>query len=294
MTSPPTHSDPRGRVVDAIRALRPGLGEVDEHASLADLGLDSLDRVALAVAVERSTGVALPDLVLTSVRTVAELIAHLSTDHGATTASITAPDTDEGAGEGGWVEDGAHVGPGTRLWHQAQIVAGATVGRDCTLGKGAYVGAGSRIGDLVKIGNYAGVFGARIADRVMICPAALLLEDPAPRATTPDGRRKQSNDFIRLPVTIGHGATIGAGAVIAPGVRVGAHALVALGAVVVRDVAAHALVAGNPARHCGWVCTCGHTLNDQLRCPGCRSAYTPDSDSLKAPGLSCCDSIPEP
>lgn len=294
MTRPPTPSDPRGRVVDAIRALRPGLGEVDEHASLADLGLDSLDRIALAVAVERSTGVGLPDLVLASARTTADLITHLSTASCEITASTPSPDAGDGAGEGGWVEDGAHAGPGTRLWHQAQLAAGATIGRDCTLGKGAYVGTGSSIGDLVKIGNYACIFGARIADRVMICPGALLLEDPAPRATTPDGRRKQSSDFIRRPVIIGHGATIGAGAVIAPGTEVGPHALVALGAVVVHDVPAHALVAGNPARHCGWVCTCGHTLDDLLRCPGCHCGYTRDGEHLSTRGLGCCDTASEP
>ncbi len=295
MTSPLTHRDPRGQVLDAIRTIRPGQREVDENVSLADLGLDSLDRVALAVAVERSTGLALPDLVLATARTAADIAAHLTTIARSEISTNTAfPDTVDRTVEGGWVEDGAHAGPGTRLWHQAQIAAGATVGRDCTLGKGAYVGASSSIGDLVKIGNYACVFGARTADAVMICPGALLLEDPAPRATTTDGRRKESSEFTRRPVTIGHGATIGAGAVIAPGATIGPHALVALGAVVVRDVAAHALVAGNPARHCGWVCRCGHALDDQLRCSVCPCAYTRDGDHLSARDRSCCDDIREP
>lgn len=122
---------------------------------------------------------------------------------------------------------------------------------------------------------------------------ALLLEDPVPRATTSDGRHKKSGDFTRRPVTIGHGATIGAGAVIVPGATIGPHALVALGTVVVRDVVAHALVAGNPARHCGWVCACGHVLDDQLRCPACRCAYTRDGDRLSACDRSCCADIPE-
>ncbi|MGH3799488.1 MAG: phosphopantetheine-binding protein [Pseudonocardiaceae bacterium] len=285
MTSSLTYTDLCGPVLDALRALRPDQGEVGEDTSLVDLGLDSLDRVALAVAVEHSTGLPVPDLVLASVRTAADIITHLTTARSEISAPPDAPDR---AGEGGWVDAGARVGTGSRLWHQAQIATGATVGRDCTLGKGVFVGAGSRIGDLVKIGNYACVFGAQIADAVMICPGALLLEDPAPRATT-DGRRKQSGEFTRRPVTVGYGATIGAGAVIAPGTVIGPHALVALGAVVVRDVAAHALVAGNPARHCGWVCTCGHTLNDHLRCPACPGTYTRDGDHLSAP-----DEIPEP
>src|ERR1035437_2814418 len=84
----------------------------------------------------------------------------------------------------GWVDPGGSAGDRTRLWHQAQIAAGARVGADCTLGKGAYVGTGAVIGDQVKIGNYACVFGAVIASEAMICPGAMLLEDPSPRATT--------------------------------------------------------------------------------------------------------------
>ncbi|MGH4001318.1 MAG: phosphopantetheine-binding protein, partial [Pseudonocardiaceae bacterium] len=202
------HTDLRGRVLAALRAIRPCQSEVGEDASLVDLGLDSLDRVALAVAVEHSTGLAVPDPVLATARTTAEIIAHLTIAGSDISVSTAPPDAPARAGEGGWVEDGARVGAGSRLWHQAQIAAGATVGRNCTLGKGAFVGAGSSIGDLVKIGNYACVFGARIADEVMICPGALLLEDPAPRATTADGRRKESGEFTRRPVTIGHGATI--------------------------------------------------------------------------------------
>lgn len=135
------------------------------------------------------------------------------------------------------------------------------------------------IGDRVKIGSYACVFGAVVADEAMICPGALLLEDSAPRATTAGGNRKGPSGFTRRPVHVGPGATIGAGAVIAPGVTVGALALVAVGAVVVRDVAAHALVAGNPARPCGWVCACGATLDLDLRC-GCGRAYAFDGQAL--------------
>ncbi|GAB3946736.1 hypothetical protein GCM10027614_40740 [Micromonospora vulcania] len=67
---------------------------------------------------------------------------------------------------------------------------------------------------------------------------------------------------------------------IAPGVTVGHDALVAIGAVVVRDVLPYALVAGNPARQCGWVCTCGRTLADTLRCPRCSRGYIRHGDEL--------------
>ena len=182
----------------------------------------------------------------------------------------------------GWTDPGGSAGPRTRLWHQAQVAAGATVGADCTLGKGAYVGAGAVIGDRVKIGNYACVFGASVADEAMICPGAMLLEDPAPRAANPDGTLKTASDWTPRPVSVGHGATIGASAVIAPGVTVGPRAMVAIGAVVTRDVAAHALVAGNPARPVGWACACGATLDAGLRCPSCGRAWEHGEQGLAA------------
>ena len=183
------------------------------------------------------------------------------------------------------VDPAAVVGAGTRIWHQAQVMAGATVGADCILGKGVFLGPGTRLGDRVKIGNGAHLFGATVGDDVMICPGALCLEDPAPRATGPDGLPKGAADFQRRPVTIDHGATIGAGALCAPGTVIGHHALVALGAVVHRDVPAHALVAGNPARTAGWICACATTLDDQLTCPACRRTYQrrPDGTLTQAP-----------
>ena len=81
---------------------------------------------------------------------------------------------------------------------------------------------------------------------------------------------------------MGHGATIGASATIAPGVAIGPRAMIAIGAVVTRDVAAHALVAGNPARPVGWACACGTTLDAGLRCPSCGRAWEHGDQGLAA------------
>ncbi|MFE6023498.1 phosphopantetheine-binding protein [Streptomyces sp. NPDC056441] len=267
------------QVLGAVRQVRPDHTEPGPDTAFRDLGLDSLDRLALAVAVEQATGLAVSDRALSDATTPADLARRLPAPTDRSTPMDQQPPSLPSPGSG-WLDDGARAGQGTRLWHQAQITDGAIVGADCTLGKGCFVGAGSTIGNRVKIGNYAGVFGANVADEAMISPGVLLLEDPAPRATTPDGRRKGSDDWTRHPVTIGTGATIGAGAAVAPGVTVGAHALVAVGAIVLRDVPAHGLVIGNPARQVGWVCRCGQTLDPVLHCTTCQRVYQRDGDEL--------------
>lgn len=178
------------------------------------------------------------------------------------------------------IAPGARIGAGTRVWHQAQVADDVEIGTGCTLGKSCYVGAGSRLGADVKIGNHADVFGAQLDDEVMISPQAVLTEDRAPRATRPDGQRQGPGDWTSTPVIVRRGATIGAGARVAPGVAIGQYALVGIGAVVLRDVAPHALVLGNPGRAVGWVCRCAATLDSRLRCLRCDRAYEFVADLL--------------
>lgn len=183
------------------------------------------------------------------------------------------------------VHPSARVGARTRIWHQVQVGEGVQVGADCVLGKGVYVSSAAVIGDRVKIQNGCGVFGARLEEEVMLAPGVYLLEDPAPRAATPQGAPKAWDDWTRRPVTIRRGATVGANAVIAPGVTVGRYALVAIGSAVNRDVPDHALVAGNPARQVGWVCRCGKHLDETLTCPTCQISFVTGEHgpSLRSP-----------
>ncbi|GAC1366310.1 MAG: acyltransferase [Actinomycetota bacterium] len=180
------------------------------------------------------------------------------------------------------VGSAALIGEGTTVWHQAQVMDGATVGRECTIGKGAYVGAGTCLGDGVKVGNYANLFGALVEDRAFIAPMVCLLEDPAPRATNPDGTRRGPGDVERRPVAVRRGATVGAGALVLPGAVIGENALVAAGSVVNRDVPPHAVVAGNPARGVGHVCICGLRLDQEMAC-ACGRAYRATAGGGAAP-----------
>lgn len=167
----------------------------------------------------------------------------------------------------------ATLGAGTKVWHQAQIADGVHVGIDCVLGKGVYLGVGTVLGDRVKVQNGCGVFGATLEEGVLLAPGVYLLEDPAPRATRPDGISKGPADWQTLPVTVRRGASIGANATVAPGVVIGRSAMVAICSAVHRDALDHAFVAGNPARQVGWVCACGVRLDEGLACPTCATRH---------------------
>lgn len=180
--------------------------------------------------------------------------------------------------ESAFVEDGALIGPGTSVWHHAQVRAGARVGEACIIGKGVYIGAEVRIGNRCKIQNYALVYeGATVGNGVFLGPSVIVANDRFPRAVNPDGSAKTADDWHLGRVLIEDGAAIGAGAVLVPDCTVGAWALVGSGSVVTADVPAHALVVGNPAKQIGWVCMCGRRLErsaDLWRCTGCGRTYT--------------------
>ncbi|MEP6696471.1 MAG: acyltransferase [Pseudonocardiales bacterium] len=173
------------------------------------------------------------------------------------------------------VEDGAHIANGTRVWHQAQVRTGARIGPDCILGKGSFVDIDVTIGANCKLQNYAQVFhGSVVEDEVFIGPLAVLTNDRFPRAATPEGGLKGDADWAVQGITVRRGASVGAHAVVLPGVEIGAWAIVGAGAVVVRNVEAHRVVVGNPARPLAWAGRCGHVVDeaswDSARdCPTC-------------------------
>lgn len=178
------------------------------------------------------------------------------------------------------VAEDAIVGPATRVWHFAQIREGARIGAQCNVGKGVYIGAGVTVGDRCKIENNASLFeGLTVEDGVFIGPHVVFTNDRRPRATNPDGTLQTADDWEMGRATVRRGASIGAGAIILPGLEIGRYAMIGAGAVVTHDVPAHALVVGNPARGIGWICVCGHGRMDaapregqELHCPRCQTS----------------------
>jgi len=183
------------------------------------------------------------------------------------------------------VDERASLGPGTTVWHLAQVRENARLGRACIVGRGAYIGPGVIIGNNVKLQNYALVYEpAWLGDGVFIGPAAVLTNDPHPRSVDVTGKLKRPGDWDASGVVVREGASLCARTVILPGCVIGRWALVAAGAVVTRDVPDFALVAGVPARRIGWVGRSGQRLVEagpgQWRCPQTGELYDEDSGIL--------------
>lgn len=125
---------------------------------------------------------------------------------------------------------GCRIGSRTRIGTFVEIQRGAVVGSSCKVQSHTFICDGVRIGDRVFVGH-----------------GVTFVNDRLPRAAEADGRLQTESDWELLETVIEDGASIGSGATILGGVRVGRDALVGAGAVVTRDVAPGAIVAGNPA-----------------------------------------------
>jgi acetyltransferase-like isoleucine patch superfamily enzyme len=168
------------------------------------------------------------------------------------------------------------VGEGTRIWAFAHVMRGAVVGRDCNLGEGVFVETGAVVGNGVTLKNQVLVWdGVTIGDDVFVGPGVIFTNDKAPRSprmALVAGRYKDPANWRCLTV-IGRGASLGAGAVLLPGLTIGEFAMVGAGAVVTCDVSPYRLIVGNPARPVGWVCACGGRLDERLTCPLCGARH---------------------
>ncbi len=174
------------------------------------------------------------------------------------------------------IDEGARIGPGTKIWHFSHVMSGSVIGAACTIGQNAVIGPDVSIGNGCKIQNNVSVYkGVTLEDDVFCGPSMVFTNVWNPRANI----RKM--DQAR-PTLVKRGATLGANCTVVCGVTIGRYAFVGAGAVVTRDVPDHALVYGNPARARGWVCACGEKLDERLACPACGRQYLAGGQGLKA------------
>ncbi|MFL6727010.1 MAG: DapH/DapD/GlmU-related protein [Sphingomicrobium sp.] len=140
-----------------------------------------------------------------------------------------------------FVAEGAQIGGNTIVWQFVVVLEGATIGCDCNLNAHTLVEGGARIGDRVTLKSGVYVWdGVILEDDVFCGPNATFTNDLRPRS------KQRPQSFISTHVRAG--ASIGAGAVILPGIDIGEGAMIGAGAVVTRNVPANQTWVGNPAR----------------------------------------------
>lgn len=169
------------------------------------------------------------------------------------------------------VDDGAVVGAGTRIWHWTHVCAGARIGTACSLGQNVFVGNDVLIGNNVKIQNNVSVYDSvHLEDDVFCGPSMVFTNVYNPRSEI-SRKDEYRNTLVKK------GATLGANCTIICGVTIGSYAFIAAGAVVNRDVPAHALMVGVPAMQRGWMCSCGvQLMGDRRVSCECGKAYMID------------------
>lgn len=173
--------------------------------------------------------------------------------------------------------ESSSIGPGTRIWAFAHVMPGAEIGAGCNICDGAYVEGRVQIGDRVTVKNQVMIFdGIEIADEVFLGPGVTFTNDLRPRAFI-----KRTGDAL-LGTRVCRGATLGARTTVVCGVTIGEYVFAGAGSVIAKDVPAHALVVGSPARQVGWVCVCATRLADDLVCSECGRAFQKGPTGLES------------
>lgn len=173
------------------------------------------------------------------------------------------------------IDEGALIGRGTNIWHFSHVLAGSEVGENCNLGQNVVLGPNVKAGRGVKIQNNVSVYeGVTLEDDVFCGPGMVFTNVFNPRANVP--RKSEYR-----PTVLKRGATVGANATVVCGHTLGEWCFIGAGAVVTKDVPAHALMLGNPARRRGWVCRCGCKLPPELLCGECGRSYHENNGQLE-------------
>ncbi|HRB25669.1 MAG TPA: acyltransferase, partial [Bacteroidia bacterium] len=153
-----------------------------------------------------------------------------------------------------YVDDGCTIGKGTKIWHFSHIMPGCRIGEGCNIGQNVVISPDVVLGNNVKVQNNVSLYtGVVCEDDVFLGPSMVFTNVTNPRSAV-----NRKNEYKKTVVK--KGASIGANATIVCGHDIGRFAFIGAGAVVTKDVADYALMAGNPARQMGWMSEYGHRL----------------------------------
>jgi UDP-2-acetamido-3-amino-2,3-dideoxy-glucuronate N-acetyltransferase len=156
--------------------------------------------------------------------------------------------------ESSYIDEGAEVGKGTKIWHFSHVMSGAKIGEHCNFGQNCVISPGVMIGSNVKVQNNVSIYeGTIIENDVFLGPSCVLTNVTNPRSQVLR-RALYEKTLLR------RGCSVGANATIVCGITIGRYAFIAAGAVVARDVPDYALMVGVPARQKGWMSRHGHLL----------------------------------
>lgn len=194
--------------------------------------------------------------------------------------------------ESAYVDDGATIGAGTKIWHFCHVQSGARLGLKCILGQNVNIGNNVVIGDNVKIQNNVSVYeGTAIESDVFLGPSCVLTNVSNPRSQV-------LRHSLYEKTLIKRGATVGANATIVCGITLGRYCFIAAGAVVTKDVPDYAFIVGVPGKKKGWMSRHGHILkpgkDGLMICPESGFRYREASPGiLKCLDLNEEDPLPE-
>ena len=185
------------------------------------------------------------------------------------------------------IDENCKIGDGTKIWHFSHIMSESVIGKGCNIGQNVVVSPGVILGDNVKVQNNVSIYtGVICEDDVFLGPSMVFTNVINPRSAI-----TRKNEFRKTIVR--KGASIGANATIICGNEIGQYAMIGAGAVITREVAAYALVYGNPARQNGWISEYGHKLKFDSEgiaiCPESGEKYMLFNNEVSKIGLIVCD-----
>jgi len=176
--------------------------------------------------------------------------------------------------ESSYIDEGAEIGSGTKIWHFSHVMTGARIGERCNIGQNVLVSPKVTIGNNVKIQNNVSLYtGVIVEEDAFLGPSMVFTNVINPRSHV-----NRKNEYQTTLVK--KGASIGANATVVCGTTLGRYCFVGAGSVVTHDVPDYALVYGLPARVRGWMCQCGEQIKfveqggiERAVCQSCGDAY---------------------